>query len=138
MTVPGGRINGVIVTAHGMPRLPVGEEFVLFMSDHKILDRTIFGGPRGVLKVTADEETGKRYVQPVSMAGAAGFLDVQKAIYEKKVAEAKQQGKSAPEPGPVLLEDFAEYVREADRRGFQKQDVPEDAPTFKIVPKSSE
>src|ERR1051325_10081542 len=94
----GGTVNGYTVEAHGFPTFEKGERLLLFLErDKSDADATrVLGYQEGMYRVAFDK-AGREVANP-TVDGGARWLTA--------------DGKVAPEPRPILLDDLRGEVRE--------------------------
>jgi hypothetical protein len=98
----GGTVNGYTVEAHGFPTFAKGERLLLFLEQDKAdPDATrVLGYQEGMYRVAMDK-AGREVAHP-TVDGGARLLTA--------------EGKLAPAPRPLLLDDLRGEVRELGRR----------------------
>jgi len=101
----GGTVNGYTVEAHGFPTFEKGQRLLLFLEQDKAepgaTDATrVLGYQEGMYRVALDK-AGREVAHPTVDAGARLLT---------------ADGKVAPLPRPILLDDLRGEVRELGRR----------------------
>ena len=98
----GGTVNGYTVEAHGFPTFEKGQRLLLFLEkDQAEPDATrVLGYQEGMYRVAFDK-AGREVANPTVDAGARLLT---------------ADGKAAPPPRPILLDELRGEIRELGRR----------------------
>ncbi|HOL19459.1 MAG TPA: hypothetical protein PK813_04365 [Candidatus Hydrogenedens sp.] len=113
-TIPGGKVNGYVMTCSEMPEFKVDEEVVVYLRElPKSKKWTLYAGTRSVTTVSENPITGKLYVKPYSEYDGVFYIEDKTAINKSKSSTQSPDESNQY----ILFDDYISYLKDLANRG---------------------